>query len=339
LKDSMGIAKAYYNKGVLLSGATLEELLSAKGLDELVLRLKGTVYSPYVSKLRPPYDSKSLELLFREHLADLHHWLSVKTGDEVLSALYLKYLASDLKAVIKGKALGKGEEEILKNLDMHAEELAGRRDLIAKAVAAKGVEGAIAALKGSEFGDVIERAIESYRTTGKFCLIDLYLDHSLYKRLNSAFKGDRRVRPFVAYEIDRYNVKVILRGKLWNMEESEMESLLILPGFDLKANSLKAMVGMGLQEAYDYLRSTPYAKIVPEGKADELHIARLEDGFDLLGYRYANRCFVWEPFEPVVMIGIVKLKELEVRNLTTIAFGVEQGIPPDEIRRGLILLE
>ena len=80
MKDSMGIAKAYYNKGVLLSGATLEELLSAKGLDELVLRLKGTVYSPYVSKLRPPYDSKSLELLFREHLADLHHCYPSRPG-------------------------------------------------------------------------------------------------------------------------------------------------------------------------------------------------------------------------------------------------------------------
>lgn len=337
----MGITKAYYQKGILLGKATLEELASSKGMGELILRLKGTVYSSYVSKLTTPYNSKDLELVFREHMIDLHHWLLTYSKDGILPSLYLKYIVSNLKTVMKGKVLERPEKDIVGNLDMHAEELVGRRDLIARAVAAEGLEGAMETLKGSGFEDVVEGAIASYRDTGNLYVIDLYLDHALYDRLNSAFKKvkDRRLRPLVAYDVDCYNVKVILRGKLWGLKDSEIESLLVFPGFEIKKKELKELSGMKLQDAYEWLEGTPYEEIVPEGKADEVHIAKLEDGFNLLGYRYANRVFVWEPFNPVVMVAIVKLKELEVRNLTTTAFGIEQSISPAEIREGLILLE
>ena len=98
------------------------------------------------------------------------------------------------------------------------------------------------------------------------------------------------------------------------------------------------MMGMKVQDAYEYVKSTPYHEIVPEGEVSESKIAKLEDGFSLLGYRYANKIFVWEPFDPLVSIGIIKLKELEVRNLTSISFGVEHSIPSPQIREGLIFL-
>ena len=80
-----------------------------------------------------------------------------------LIAYYWKHVISNLKIILKGKALGFSEEEINKRINLTAEEKINRRDLVAGAISAQSLEEAIKVLKKSEFGNMIEDASNIYR--------------------------------------------------------------------------------------------------------------------------------------------------------------------------------
>ena len=65
---------------------------------------------------------------------------------EVLDAYYMKFIVSNLKLILKGKVLGKSQEEIETHVNLHAEELIKQRDIVVKALVAKDLEEAVANL-------------------------------------------------------------------------------------------------------------------------------------------------------------------------------------------------
>ena len=65
------------------------------------------------------------------------HFSNAKTaGDKVLDAYYLKFIIWNLKLILKGKVLGKTQEELETKINLHAEELIKQRDIILKALVA-----------------------------------------------------------------------------------------------------------------------------------------------------------------------------------------------------------
>ena len=79
--------------------------------------------------------------------------LSVTGGSSILSAYFLKHVTWNLKIVLKGKALGKSYDELLPKINLRAEELLGRRDIVVKALVSKTLDEAIGALAGSDFAE------------------------------------------------------------------------------------------------------------------------------------------------------------------------------------------
>ena len=59
----------------------------------------------------------------RSHLADVHFSIAKTAGDKVLDAYYLKFITWNLKLILKGKILGKTQEELESKINLHAEEL------------------------------------------------------------------------------------------------------------------------------------------------------------------------------------------------------------------------
>ena len=60
--------------------------------------------------------------------------------------------------ILKGKALGKSYEELLPKINLRAEELVGRRDLVVKALVAQDLDEAVSVLSGSEFFEQASKA-------------------------------------------------------------------------------------------------------------------------------------------------------------------------------------
>jgi V/A-type H+/Na+-transporting ATPase subunit C len=325
-----GTVRAFSEKGKMLSKGELELLSESRDLDELVTKLKNTAYTDVMAKVQKPFNAEKIENLLREDLVDFHASMArIVTRQDLLNAYYTKYIIWNLKVILKGKAMGRTYEEILPHVNMRAEELIGRRDIVVKALVAKDLDEAIATLQSSEFGGDVSRAGQTYKEKGDIQIFDVYLDHSYYQALATAYTVIGKpadVHPIVGLDVDSYNSLSTLRAKYWGLSETHIKSLRIKPTFRVQEDILDKMSNAeNVKEAISIFSSTVYKSIVPNDANEIEMISKLEEGFERLIYRRAVTAYS-KMFSYSTMIAAVKLKSFEVRNLGAIAFGVEQKV-------------
>ena len=314
----------------MLSKTELELFADSRDLDELVMKLKNSAYTDVMAKLQKPINAEKIENLLREDLVDFHASMAkIVTRQDLLNAYYTKYIIWNLKVILKGKAMDRTYEEILPHVNMRAEELIGRRDIVVKALVAKDLDEAIATLQSSEFGGDVSRAAQTYKEKGDIQIFDVYLDHSYYQALATAYTVIGKpadVHPIVGLDVDSYNSLSTLRAKYWGLSETHIKSLRIKPTFRVQEDILDKMSNAeNVKEAISIFSSTVYKSIVPNDANEIEMISKLEEGFERLIYRRAVTAYS-KMFSYSTMIAAVKLKSFEVRNLGAIAFGVEQKV-------------
>lgn len=328
--------KAFALRGTILDKGTVQKLAEATSLDELVNRLRSTPYSNTLSSLTPPITARRLELALRERLAEVHHSVITGAGKyRILELYYLRHIAWDLKTALKSKALGRSYEETVEYLDMKAEELAGRRDLIIRVLSAKDVNEAASLLSGTEFFDDVEKALASYSSKGEVRFFDLFIDHAVLSAISKEYTANFRlysspratdvagVGDIVSNDIDAYNVLSVLRSKLWGLPEAEARSLLIFPTHRVTSAVLSRMI---LSDSVSEAARQSGRTFDATGRGrngDEEIIDGIEDGFSAELRETAEKAFVWQGLSPGTMLALVKLLEFEVGNLAAIAIGIE----------------
>ncbi|MDG7007580.1 MAG: V-type ATPase subunit [Nitrososphaerota archaeon] len=335
--------KAFALKGSLLDASAVQKLAESTSLDELVNRLRGTSYADSLSALTPPFNARRIELALRERLAEVHH--SVVQGASkysILQLYYLKDIAWDLKLILKARALGRTYEETVKYLDMKAEELVGRRDLIVKVLSAKDVTEAVTMLSGTEFFSDVEKALGRYASKGEVRFFDVYIDHAVLASISKDYSLNSKtyaarppnangVEEMVGLDIDAYNVLAVLRSKLWGLSESDIQELLISPANRVQLPALMSMARAdSVTEAVKLLEPSYHFALQGAQNEEEL-IDLVEDCFAKLAKGTATLAFVWQGLGPGTMLAMIKLMELEVSNLAAVAIGVEAGIEPKKI--------
>ena len=334
--------KAFAIRGSLLDTSTVQKLAESTSMDELVNRLRSTTYADALSNISPPYNARRLELALRERLATVHHSITQGAGRyKILQLYYLRNIAWDLKLALKARALGKTYEETVEYLDMKAEELVGRRDLIVKVLSAKDVNEAVTMLSGSEFSADAERALSSYSAKGEIRFFDVYIDHAVLSAISREFSLNPKlyakaadvngVSDLVALDVDAYNVLSVLRSKLWGLSESDVQELIITPAKRVQQSTLTSMAAAdSVTEAVKLIESS-YRFSLPAALSDEELIDQVEDGFANETREVASLAFVWQGLSPGTILGLIKLLEFEVSNLSAVAIGVEAGIDPKKI--------
>jgi V/A-type H+/Na+-transporting ATPase subunit C len=332
--------KSFSQRGRLLAKADLQTLAESRDLDELITRIKNTKYADAVSKVNKPYTAAGIESALRSDLADIHYSIAKTAGQsDILDAYYLRFLISNLKLILKGKALNKTQEEIEPHLNLHAEELIGQRDVIVKALVSKDLEEAVASLGSIEFGDEVAKAIAVYNDKKNVQVFDVFLDKILYQQLGRAIRNsrDRDVIRLVGMDIDFYNILSILRGKFWGLDEEQIKNLIVthtpsiprdLLGKLISSDSVKSVLGE--------LTTTRYKDLVPQMESDIESVSQFEHNFEMAIYKAVNRSFT-KMFSFSTIVGITKLTSYEVRNIAAIAFAVEQKIEPQTTMSRLII--
>lgn len=330
-------------KGRALTQEAFRTLAESRDTDELVTRMKNTVYLDALTKMTKPYSAEKIEGALREYLVNSHYkMVSVTGGSGVLRAYFVRYITWNLKLVLKGKALGRVSEEVVPGINLRAEELLGRRDIIVKAMVAKTLDEAAAALAGSEFGEDASKAVATYKDKGDLRVFDVFIDHVFYRGLGRALALESQspgVKNIVAIDLDSYNILAVLRGKYWNLAANEIEGLIVSTTSTMPRESLQKMVNAeNIHEAMSELSATIYKEIVPQGGSgvdDISSIVALESGFETLQLRRIGSAFR-ATFSVGTMVAALKLMTLEVRNLSAIASGVEQKVPVEKILANII---
>jgi V/A-type H+/Na+-transporting ATPase subunit C len=331
-------------RGRMLTKSELHTLAEARDMDELVTRLKNTIYLEAFAKLSKPYTAEKIEGALKEYLVNAHaKMVNITGGAGILNAYFVKYITWDLKIILKGKALGKSYEELLAKVNLRAEELVGRRDVVVKALVAKNIEEAVAALSSSEFGEDAAKAVAIYKEKGDLRIFDTYLDHVFYHDLGRAMTAESQspdVKKVASTDIDSYNVLAVLRGKFWGLSSNDIHDLIVTTTPKITRDILEKMINSErTTEAIAELSNTVYDSLIPQSASNDIDaIMQLESGFEAIGLKRVIGSFR-TMFSVGIMLGALKLMMIEVRNLSAIASGIEQNVPTETIVTRLIKME
>lgn len=334
--------KSYSKRGRLLQRADLQTLAESRDLDELMTRIKNTTFADAVSDIQKPFTSQKIESALRSSLADMHYSIARTAADaNIFRAYYMKFIVLNLKLVLKGKVLGKPQEDIEAHINLHAEELIKQRDIVVKALAAKDLEEAVANLNSTEFGEEIAKAAAIYNDKKNIQIFDIYFDKILYQQLGNARKNTRDLDAgkLIGLEIDFYNILSVIRGKFWGLDEQQIQDLIVAETPSAPSELLGRMMTVAtVRDSINELSNSKYKNLIPQAEDELDALAEIERAFELQIYNSAKNAFT-KMFSFVTTIGIIKLTEFEIRNLSAIAYAVEQGIPTDTTMTKLILDE
>ena len=340
-KNVYASVKSYSKRGKLLKKSDFQTLAESRDLDELMTRIKNTIYGDSVAEVQKPYTSQGIESALRSHLADTHYSIAKTSGNSgVLDAYYMKFIVSNLKSILKGKVLGKSQEEIETHINLHAEELIKQRDIVIKALVAKDLEEAVASLNSVEFGEEIAKAAALYNEGKNIQIFDTYFDKILYQRLAGAMKNytDKDATKLVGMDVDFYNILSVIRGKFWGLQEEQIQDLIVSQTPTAKDLLGRMIASATIRDAFNELSNTKYKSLIPQTENELDAIAEFERAFEMAIYQTALRSFT-KMFSFATIVGITKLTAFEVRNLAAIAFAVEQKIPTEITMSKLILEE
>lgn len=341
-KNVYASVKSYSQRGKLLKKADFQTLAESRDLDELMTRIKNTIYGEAVADVQKPYTSQGIESALRGHLADVHYSIARTAGDsDILDAYYMKFIISNLKQILKGKVLGKSQEEIETHINLRAEELLKQRDIILKALVSKDLEEAVASLNSVQFGGEISKAAALYNEKKNIQIFDTYFDKILYQQLGRALKNtrDRDVIKLVGADVDFYNLLSVIRGKFWGLDDSQIEDLIVTQTPSVPRELLgRMMSAASVRDAFAELSNTKYKSLIPEVENQLDAVAEFERAFEMSLYHSSARAFT-RMFSFATIIGITKLTAFEVRNMAAIAYAVEQRIPTQTTMSKMILEE
>jgi V/A-type H+-transporting ATPase subunit C len=209
-----------------------------------------------------------------------------------------------------------------------------------KALVAKNLEEAVAALAGSEFGEDAAKAAAAYKDKGDLRLFDTYIDHVFYRDLGKALTIESQspeVKNIVAADIDSYNILAVLRGKYWNLSQNDIDDLIVATTSKIPKDTLQKMINIEkVSEAITELGNTVYKDIIPQSATNDINaIMQLEASFESLQLKRVISSFR-TMFNVGIMVAALKLMMIEVRNLAAIASGVEQKVPIESIITNLV---
>jgi V/A-type H+/Na+-transporting ATPase subunit C len=335
---------AHSLRGKMLSKSELQTLAESRDIEELVTRMKNTVYLDALAKLTRPFTAEKVEGALREYLVNQHaKMVNIANGSAILNAYFVRHITWNLKIILKGKAMGRTYEELLPKINLRAEELVGRRDLVVKALVAKDFDEAVNSLTGSEFGEDAKKAAQSYKEKGDVRVFDTYLDHAFYKSLDRAVVFESKLQDaqkLVGIDIDAYNVLAVLRGKYWGLSPADVTDLIVTTTTKVSKDTLQKMINTEkIQEAIGELAATNYKDLIPRSAANDIDaIMQLEAGFEKEALKRIMNSFR-TVFTIANLLASLKLMGYEIRNLAAIAAGVEQKISADKIMASLVRVE
>lgn len=339
-----GTVIAHSLRGKMLSKSELQTLAESRDIEELVTRMKNTVYLDALAKLTRPFTAEKVEGALREYLVNQHaKMVNIANGSAILNAYFVRHITWNLKIILKGKAMGRTYEELLPKINLRAEELVGRRDLVVKALVAKDFDEAVNSLAGSEFGEDAKKAAQSYKEKGDVRVFDTYLDHAFYKSLDRAVVFESKLQDaqkLVGIDIDAYNVLAVLRGKYWGLSPADVADLIVTTTTKVSKDMLQKMINTEkIQEAIGELAATTYKDLIPKSAVNDIDaIMQLEAGFEKEALKRIMNSFR-TVFTIANLLASLKLMGYEIRNLAAIAAGVEQKIPADKIMASLVRVE
>ncbi len=330
-------------KSDFLTVGDYERLMQSKDYDDYIKILSGTAYGPSMNRASSGKNlyPNELALFLAKEFAEVVYNLSRSLTGKVqkFTKKYMElFLAESIKTIVRGLHAGLDREEILRfTVPTSAEQLSEYEML----VNSPSVNAMIDSLPYWEIKVAMLTRLHLYEEYDSTAPIEVAIEEwylrSILEALKGFSKGDKkRVLDILEARVDLHNVLATLRGLYLNLDSRVIE--LSLVRFTRKSRSLmeSLAVSTNWRDVFNRLNTTRYAQI--GGRLARLY----EDTNDLAEIELAVEDYVAQrvlqqmtafPFHLGTIIGFFNLKYYEVKNIRSIAVGIERGESADIIRQ------
>jgi V/A-type H+-transporting ATPase subunit C len=329
-------------KSFMLSDEDLRGLASSKHLEEFVGMLEQQPqYKKDMSKISHTdlYSIENLLLTTYVNQIRLASDIAPKDTRKFFDALKLLYEIQLIKLVLnkfEGGQTGKKME-----LDISAySPILGKdiRQFLKSVTEAKSMEEAISMLSETRYGFLAKMTQEEQKSPGfTASALDNYYYSNLWKSTAGLSGRDAKyARKLIGKEVEMTNLITVLKGALQGFKA---ERFLIDVDYGINKRII-ALAGKDLQEITTALSKTEYNGIIEEGMKSlekEKSVFRLERTLIKTLRSEYLKVFKGSRANIGVLLGFLKLKEYEIKNVRAIAVAIDNGANQKEIMELVVL--
>ncbi|MGQ4911793.1 MAG: V-type ATPase subunit [Candidatus Thorarchaeota archaeon] len=329
-------------KSRFLSIGVYESLIQSGSYENFIKILSSTYYGQVLSKESPGSipNPDELALILSRDFASVSENLSRSLTGNVheFTKTYLEqFFADSVKSIIRGIHVDLTPDEILR---FSVPTSPAQADLLAALAGSSSVSKMIDLLPFWDLKVALLARLPSYEEIDSTSPLEVAVEEWYLKRVMDALKHFsrsevQRVLSVLESRVVLRNVLTGLRAHMLQLEPRALELSLI--HFSRAREITRGILtSTGWREVLTTLERTRYAAL----GSRLLHLYEdthnLEDVElaieDYIAQRIRNQMTAF-PFHLGTIIGFFSLKQYEVRNIRSIAVGLERGEPPERIRR------
>ncbi|MGA2884369.1 MAG: V-type ATP synthase subunit C [Halobacteriota archaeon] len=331
-----GNARVHAMKVKLFPKETYAKLL-VMDLPEIARFIEESEYKAEVDELARTYSGIDLvEFATHLNLARTFRKLIDMTMGEPHD-LIVEYLRRwdiwDIKTILRGKAYGASDDEILRILVPSGElSIEFLQNLVRK----PSVGEVVAALKGTVYYNVIkdiEYAESSMRVEDE-------LDKFYYARMVDASRiiGFSLYLKVVRMEIDVANLKTLFRLKTADISGSRVLQYIIPNGLYLTDKEIEKLADAPFNEFIEMLSKYRYWGAISDIITERMEsLSKIELRLDKYLNEHVWKIATYNPLTVLPMLGYMLSKDAEVDNIQAIVRGKEAGLSQEIIKSHLVL--
>lgn len=331
-KKSLLLGDEDYNKMLQMSVPEISRYISESGyqkeMSEMAGRLDGIDLLEHATYANM---AKVFGSILAASQGELH----------TMVAAYLeKWDIWNLKVILRGKSYGLDAEAIREDL-VPAGSLGDEE--LDKLISLDGDEEILAAYSKMEKVSIPQDVMSSYKETGNLGEIEDYLDKYHYTRLLASIKPDSRptkmFEEYVRKEIDVRNLETILKLKAEGIYGEAVMKYIIPGGKQVdKRFATQLANAETIQAAASDLQQLEFYDIIKDlVEADSVNLRQIVTEMKKYEIAQAKKFSHLYPLSVVPILDYMIHKEIEVRNIRTIARGTESGLAKDTIK-GLLVI-
>lgn len=333
-------------KSRFLTVGVYESLLQATDYEDFLKILSGTYYGPIIAKESPGSvpTPDELALILSKDFADVVSNISKSLTGRVrdFTDVYLEFFFTEsIKSIIRGVHVGLDRDEILR---FSVPTSPADETLFSELVEAGSVSKLIDKIPVWDLKVALLTRLPSYEEYDSTAPLEVAVEEWHLRRVMEALeefpRSDvERVLDVVVPRVVLRNILTGLRAVLLQFSPRALElSLIRFP----QAREITQRIASAStwREVFSALEGTRFSKL--GGRLSRQY----EDASDLTGIELAIEDYIAQrvklqltafPFHLGTIIGFFSLKQYEVRNLRSIAVGIERGEPAEVIRRMITL--
>jgi V/A-type H+-transporting ATPase subunit C len=328
--------------GALVDEGRMRELIEARPSDFLP-SLLDTGYKEQLTKSGvTTLDARRIEQSLKAELIEQYLMVFRSTKGairELFREILRRLEVKNLKALIRAQAAAARAGTTGGVLFYPVEDLFERR--LSRLVDAKSMADLIAQVE-SPYREVLEPVFPEYEATQRLLVLENALDEellgSIWAKVERLRRADEElVRRIVGMELDIVNLMTLLRCKEEDITVTTMQRYFMPFAYtiDFGADVMEEVVDAeGVAAAIRAMPASQYkdvlSRVLPVYES-EWSLLPLEDALWLQFFGTVRKTLKGYPINIGTIIGFLYLKELEIRNLCTIAVSKENDLPPEEI--------